>query len=157
MKGHITQIIGTVVDIEFAEGKVPAINNALHTKIGDGQLVLEVSRHLGFGRVRAIALSSTDGLQRGTEVTDTGAPLSVPVGPNVLGKLFNVFGETLDGSKLKVESAGQFIARHRPLLINQQKQKFLKPELKLLIFWRHSFAEEKSDYSAVLVWAKPCY
>jgi F-type H+-transporting ATPase subunit beta len=96
--GKIIQIIGTVVDIDFSGGKVPAINDALEVKAGDRIVTLEVARHLGFGQVRAIALSSTDGLRRGIDVVDTGTALSVPVGPEVLGKLFNVFGTPLDGS-----------------------------------------------------------
>jgi F-type H+-transporting ATPase subunit beta len=105
-KGTITQIIGTVVDVQFPENTLPAINNALRIELGGETpriVVLEVVRHLGFGTVRTIALSSTDGLKRGMEVADTEAPLSVPVGPQVLGKLFNVFGETLDGSKLETD------------------------------------------------------
>ncbi|MES2437222.1 MAG: F0F1 ATP synthase subunit beta [Patescibacteria group bacterium] len=97
-KGTITQIIGTVVDVRFEAGKLPEINHALEVIKGKEKVVLEVARHLGYGIVRAIALASTDGLIRGMEVVDTGAALSVPVGPGVLGKLFNVFGETLDGS-----------------------------------------------------------
>ena len=104
--GKITQIIGTVVDAEFAEGKLPPIFNALLVKKDDGSVVtLEVARHLGFGQVRTIAMASTDGLKRGMRVEDTGSPISVPVGPGVLGKLFNVFGQTLDGSPV--------VAKHR--------------------------------------------
>src|SRR3989344_3322966 len=96
-KGKIVQIIGPVVDVDFAEGKAPAIYNALHTpKDGGGQLTLEVAKHMGNGRVRAIALGATEGLVRGAEVTDTGAPISVPVGKEVLGRLFNVLGEPID-------------------------------------------------------------
>lgn len=98
--GKISQVIGPVVDVDFAEGKAPAIYNALHTKAeGAGQsgvLTLEVAKHLGNGRIRAIALGATEGLVRGAEVTDTGAPISVPVGKEVLGRLFNVLGEPID-------------------------------------------------------------
>jgi F-type H+-transporting ATPase subunit beta len=120
-KGKIIQIIGTVVDVEFPEGKLPEINNALHVMPNTGSksehaetkdlVVLEVARHLGFNHIRAIALSSTDGLQRGMDVENTGAPLSVPVGKDVLGKLFNVFGKTLDGSKVDTK---MFWPIHRP-------------------------------------------
>ena len=82
--GTITQIIGTVVDIEFKQDNLPAIYNALEIKNADATVVLEVARHLGFGRVRAISLSSTDGLKRGMDVKDTGAPLSVPVGDSFI-------------------------------------------------------------------------
>ena len=101
LKGKISQIIGPVVDVDFAEGKAPAIYNALHVALGEGKkLTLEVAKHMGNGRIRAISLGSTEGLVRGTEVTDTGAPISVPVGKEVLGRLFNVLGESIDdGSK----------------------------------------------------------
>ncbi|MBI4086575.1 F0F1 ATP synthase subunit beta [Candidatus Kaiserbacteria bacterium] len=96
-QGTITQIIGPVVDVAFAEDTLPSIYNALTIECEDGSVVtLEVARHLGGGTVRTIALSSTDGLSRGTTVTDTGAGISVPVGPEVLGRLFNVLGEALD-------------------------------------------------------------
>jgi F-type H+-transporting ATPase subunit beta len=95
--GKIVQIIGPVVDVEFESTALPAIFNALEIHGGDGSnIVAEVARHLGSGRVRAIALSSTDGLQRGAEVEDTGSPISVPVGKEVLGRLFNVIGEPID-------------------------------------------------------------
>jgi F-type H+-transporting ATPase subunit beta len=96
-KGKIIQIIGAVVDVQFEEGKLPAIYNALETTIGKTKLVLEAQQHLGEGAVRAVAMSSTDGLKRGTDVTDTGAPISVPVGDEVLGRIFNVLGDVVDG------------------------------------------------------------
>lgn len=96
-KGHIIQITGPVVDVEFAEDiKMPALLNALKIRTGSGEITLEVAKHLEPGRVRAVSLASTDGLYRGQEVTDTGAPISVPVGQEVLGKLFNVLGGRLD-------------------------------------------------------------
>lgn len=94
--GKIIQVIGAVVDVQFDEGSIPTIYNALETNIGKTKLVLEVQQHLGEGQVRAVAMGATDGLKRGTEVTDTGAPISVPVGEEVLGRLFNVLGETVD-------------------------------------------------------------
>ncbi len=95
-KGKIIQIIGAVVDAQFDTGSIPAIYNALETEIGRVRLVLEVQQHLGEGQVRAVAMGSTDGLKRGTEVSDTGAPILVPVGNEVLGRLFNVLGEPID-------------------------------------------------------------
>ncbi len=105
-KGNVTQVIGAVVDVQFEEGKLPGIYNALSVesfaynaaegKKEKGRLVLEVQQHLGEGVVRCVAMSSTDGLKRGTPVIDTGAPISVPVGNEVLGRLFNVLGETID-------------------------------------------------------------
>jgi F-type H+/Na+-transporting ATPase subunit beta len=91
MTGNIIQITGPVIDAQFPVDKMPALGNALVS----GELTFEVARHLEPGRVRAIALNSTDGLARGTEVRDTGAPISVPVGKEVLGNIFNVFGEPL--------------------------------------------------------------
>ncbi len=99
MNGKITQITGPVVDVEFQEDvKMPALLNALKIETTMGTIVLEVAKHLEPGRVRAVSLASTDGLYRGQEVIDTGAPISVPVGQEVLGKLFNVLGERIDGA-----------------------------------------------------------
>lgn len=98
MKGTITQIIGPVIDVSF-RGEPPAIYNALHLEHEGKTLVLEVEQHLGGGDVRTIAMSSTDGLTRGMEVTDAGAPISVPVGRETLGRMFNVVGEPIDGGK----------------------------------------------------------
>lgn len=95
--GRITQVIGVVVDVEF-EKKLPELYHALKTEMPGGEtLVLEVQQHLGAGAVRAIAMSTTDGLQRGQEIEDTGEPISVPVGPETLGRMYNVIGETIDG------------------------------------------------------------
>jgi len=93
--GRITQVLGAVVDVQF-DGDLPAIMNAVTTKIGDQTLVLEVAQHLGENTVRAIAMDTTDGLVRGQEVSDTGAPISVPVGPKTLGRIMNVIGEPID-------------------------------------------------------------
>ncbi len=95
--GTIIQVIGPVVDVGFGlEENLPAIYNALKISRPGGDLILEVAKHLEPGKLRAISLGSTDGLARGTEVIDTGAPITVPVGPSVLGKIFNVLGEPLD-------------------------------------------------------------
>ena len=98
-KGKITQIIGPVVDVYFEGEKLPALRNALITEVDGRKIVLEVAQHVGLGRVRAIALQDTSGLARGVEATDTGSPVSVPVGEKVLGRLFNVIGETIDGKE----------------------------------------------------------
>lgn len=95
-KGILTQIIGPVVDVAFSE-KLPEIYNALTVKIEEGkELVLEVQQHLGNNVVRAVAMDATEGLQRGMEVIDTGAPITVPVGKAVLGRILNVLGEPVD-------------------------------------------------------------
>jgi len=93
--GRITQVLGAVIDVQF-EGDLPAILNALHTQNEGKTLVLEVAQHLGESTVRTIAMDSTDGLVRGAEVVDTGAPISVPVGPETLGRIINVIGEPID-------------------------------------------------------------
>lgn len=98
-KGKITQIIGVVVDIEFDKG-LPTIYNALEVKGPDGKnIILEVEQHISDTQVRAVSMSSTDGLYRGQEVIDTGKPINVPVGKSTLGRMFNVLGETIDGGK----------------------------------------------------------
>lgn len=96
-KGKIAQVIGTVVDIEFPPDELPALFNAVEIPLDDGKIILEVEQHIGNNWVRCLALSPTDGLERGLEVIDTGAPLSVPVGRATLGRLFNAMGEPLDG------------------------------------------------------------
>ena len=93
--GTISQVIGAVVDVQF-EGELPAILTALETKNGDNTLVLEVAQHLGENTVRTIAMDGTDGLVRGQEVVNTGAQISVPVGPKTLGRIMNVIGEPID-------------------------------------------------------------
>ncbi len=99
--GRITQIVGVVIDVEF-DGGVPAIYNALEIKRKDGsKVVLEVAQHLSSKSVRAISLGSTDGLRRDMEVVDTGAPISVPIGKDTLGRMFNVVGEPIDGKENK--------------------------------------------------------
>ncbi|KXK27576.1 MAG: ATP synthase subunit beta [candidate division WS6 bacterium OLB20] len=98
-KGTITQVIGVVVDAHFPE-TVPAIYNALEVKTGSGEtVVLEVQQQIGDNNVRAVAMGSTDGIARGAEVTDTGAPISVPVGTPVLGRMFDVIGQPIDGKE----------------------------------------------------------
>ena len=94
--GIITQVIGAVIDVKFPSGKLPSILNALTTKNDGKTLVLEVAQHLGENEVRTIALDATDGLTRGQEVLDTGAPISVPVGRETLGRIMNVVGEPID-------------------------------------------------------------
>src|SRR3954469_13407893 len=98
--GKVTQVIGPVVDVSFEDenSTLPKILNALEVTKENGQkIILEVQQHLGEDRVRAVAMDSTDGLTRGVPAFDTGAPISVPVGPNSLGRLINVIGHTIDG------------------------------------------------------------
>ena len=114
--GRIIQVVGPVIDVEFSPKHMPAILNALHIDgtTDEGKvkihLTAEVMQHIGNNTVRAVAMSSTDGLVRGMEVVDTGAPISVPVGPGVLGRIFNVLGENVDHDDTPVEAAD-----HRPI------------------------------------------
>ena len=95
--GKIIQVVGVVVDAEFTKGNLPAIYDALEVELAGDKLVLEVAQHLSETTVRAIALSTTDGLKRGHEVVATGAPIRVPVGNDTMGRMFNVIGEPIDG------------------------------------------------------------
>ena len=95
-KGSVLQVVGPVVDVIFPEGSLPAIYNALTMNIDERELTVEVAQHIGDNTVRCIAMSSTDGLKRGTPVTDTGKGISVPVGSKTLGRIFNVLGEPVD-------------------------------------------------------------
>src|ERR671912_1583573 len=98
--GKVTQVIGSTFDAEFPEEQLPRIYNAIKIDAQqDGQTIRltgEVASHLGGGRIRAVALGSTDGLRRGMDVLDTGAPLAVPVGKETLGRVFNLLGEPID-------------------------------------------------------------
>ncbi|WP_444349244.1 F0F1 ATP synthase subunit beta [Phascolarctobacterium succinatutens] len=117
--GRIVQVVGPVIDVEFPPKSMPAILNALHIDGTNDEgkvkihLTAEVMQHIGNNIVRAVAMSSTDGLVRGMEVVDTGAPISVPVGPGVLGRIFNVLGETVDHDDTPVEAADHWPI-HRP-------------------------------------------
>ena len=111
-KGKVAQVIGTVVDIEFPPEELPGLFNAIEIPRDGDKIVLEVQQHIGNNRVRCLALSPTDGLERGIETIDTGLPLSVPVGPATLGRLFNVMGEPLDNlGKVKTKEHWPI---HRP-------------------------------------------
>ena len=94
--GRIEEIQGVVVEATFPNGELPEIYNAVTVMRGDDLLTLEVQQHLGDDRVRCVAMDSTDGLSRGQEVTDTGGPITVPVGKGVLGRIMNVLGEPID-------------------------------------------------------------
>ena len=95
LTGKISQVLGAVVDVEF-DGELPAIMNALEVDNNGTRLMLEVAQHLGENAVRTIAMDTTDGLVRGQTATDTGAPISMPVGPETLGRIMNVVGEPID-------------------------------------------------------------
>ena len=95
-KGTVIQVMGPVLDIRFADDQLPQLLNAIEIPLGDRIIVAEVAQHIGDNVVRCIAMSSTDGLQRGAEATDTGAAISVPVGDDCLGRVFNLLGQPID-------------------------------------------------------------
>ncbi len=111
-KGKVVQVIGTVVDVEFPPEDLPLIYNALELDVDGERLVLEVEQHVGNNWVRCLALGTTDGLARGVECVDTGQPVSVPVGENSLGRIFNVLGEAIDGGE-QVASDAERLPIHR--------------------------------------------
>ncbi len=110
--GVVSQVMGPVIDVRFDDGHLPAINNALTMMIGERKLTCEVAQHIGDNTVRCIAMASTDGLQRDTQVTDTGKGISVPVGRETLGRIFNVLGDVVDNGE-QPESAERWDI-HRP-------------------------------------------
>ena len=117
--GKVTQVIGTVVDVEFPAVEMPAVFNAIETQIAGKKLVLEVEQHVGNNWVRCLALGPTDGLKRGTEVEDTGSPISVPVGDPTLGRLFNALGDTIDNLE-EVESSEHWPIHRDPPAFHEQ-------------------------------------
>ena len=122
--GRINQVLGNVVDVEFSNGSLPAILTALRVSNPSidertGNLVLEVEQHLGESTVRCIAMDTTDGLTRGMEVFNTGAPISVPVGPNTLGRLMNVIGDPVDEAGPIVSDNMSPIHREPPAFAEQ--------------------------------------
>ena len=138
--GHIVQIIGPVVDVEFAHGKLPNIYDALEIKMPSNpatkkpsNLILEVQQHLGDNVVRSVALDSTDGIKRGMLVVSTGAPISVPVGTETLGRIFNVVGQPIDG-KGEVRTKKYYpIHRESPTLVEQEtKLEILETGIKII-------------------------
>ena len=119
-KGTVVQILGPGLDIRFEEDQLPSLLNAIEVPNGDKTIVAEVAQHIGDNVVRCIAMSSTDGLQRGTEVTDTGAPISVPVGEECLGRVFNLLGQPID-NKPDVKSQERWPI-HRPAPSYEEQQ-----------------------------------
>jgi len=124
--GKVSTVIGSVLDAKFPEDNMPAIYNALEVKLGDQTLVCEVQQHLGGGAVRAVALGSTDGVARGQDIKDTGAPISVPVGLKSLGRVLNVLGQPVD------EAGALEVTERRP--IHRPAPEFNELEAKTQIF-----------------------
>ena len=124
--GKVVQIIGPVIDVEF-DGHLPAIYNALHVKSSESgvdiDIIAEVAQHLGENRVRAVAMKPTDGMQRGVAAVDLGQPISVPVGPETLGRVLNVLGEPVDFPDQPVETKERWpIHRPAPKLEDQSTE-----------------------------------
>ena len=132
-KGKIVQIIGPVVDVEFKLKELPAIYNALEIVSGKDKLILEVQQHLGDSVVRAVGISPTEGLKRGQEVSDTGSPITVPVGEKVLGRLLNVYGEVIDKKQPLKATKRYPIHRNSPSFVEQEtKQEILETGIKVI-------------------------
>ena len=110
--GKVIQITGPVLDIQFADGELPALLNAIELDNHGKKLIVEVAQHIGDNVVRCVAMSSTDGLSRGAEATDTGSPIRVPVGDACLGRVFNLLGQPID-NKEPVQGDDQWPI-HRP-------------------------------------------
>ena len=119
--GKIVQVIGPVIDIRFSSENLPAIRNAIHIQLQDGkEMTCEVAQHVGDDIVRCIAMSSTDGLVRGMTCIDTGNAIEVPVGDEVLGRMFNVLGEPIDGLGEVKATKKMPIHREAPTFAQQQ-------------------------------------
>ena len=119
-KGTVIQVMGPVLDIRFADDQLPGLLSAIEIPNGEHTIVAEVAQHIGDNVVRCVAMSSTDGLQRGTEATDTGAPISVPVGEECLGRVFNLLGQPID-NKAPVQGVKRWPI-HRPAPSYEEQQ-----------------------------------
>ena len=108
--GKVVQVTGPVLDIRFKEGELPALLNAIEIDVNGRRLVAEVAQQIGDDVARCIAMSSTDGLVRGTDAVDTGAPISVPVGEECLGRVFNLLGEPVDETSGNWRRAKSFVS-----------------------------------------------
>ena len=119
--GSVIQVMGPMLDVRFPEGKMPDLLNAVKIDLNGQSLVCEVAQHIGDNIARCVAMSSTDGLKRGTEATDTGAPISVPVGDSCLGRVFNLLGEPIDEKEpLPEDTPRRSIHRSAPSYEEQQ-------------------------------------
>ena len=130
--GKISQIVGVVVDVDFPADSLPAIYNALTVQHGDQEIVLEVAQHLSESSVRTVALSSTDGLERGTEVVDTGTPIAVPIGEETLGRMFNVVGAPIDGKKGEFKKRASSHRAPPPLIDQSGEVQILETGIKVI-------------------------
>ncbi len=128
------QVQGAVVDVEFPPNQLPEIYNAIHTQMPDGtRLVLETQQHLGNDTVRAVAMSTTDGLRRGQEAVDQGEPITVPVGPGALGRIFNVTGDPIDNAgPVQRRCGSRFTAPHRPSRTRSPRRSMFETGIKVI-------------------------
>ena len=132
--GKVIQVMGPVLDIRFQEGQLPELLNAIEIENQGSRVIAEVAQQIGDDVVRCIAMNSTDGMVRGVDAVDTGAPISVPVGDACLGRVFNLLGDPVDEKRhLKMQSAGAFTDRHRPMRSRCLRPRFLRQVLRLLI------------------------
>ena len=118
--GTVAQIMGPVLDIRFPDGKLPQLLSAIEVPMADWVIVAEVAQHIGDNVARCIAMSSTDGLARGAEAIDTGAPISVPVGDETLGRVFNLLGQPIDEKPAPTTKENWPIHRPAPAYADQQ-------------------------------------
>lgn len=132
IKGRVTQVVGVVVDVEFEPGHLPAIYDAISLQLNGKELLLETAQHLSETSVRAVALGSTDGLKRGASATATGSPISVPIGAETMGRMFNVVGDPIDGKKNEFKNRAP-IHREPPTLAEQSgKTEILETGIKVI-------------------------
>ncbi|MCK5320914.1 F0F1 ATP synthase subunit beta, partial [Candidatus Parcubacteria bacterium] len=130
--GKINQVIGAVVDVQF-EAELPEIYNSLEVECGNKKLVLETQQHIGSNLVRTVAMGSTDGLKRGDKVVNTGKGISVPVGDETLGRIFNVLGEPVDGKEAPKTNYKYPIHRSAPAFADQStKTEILETGIKVI-------------------------
>ena len=157
--GTIVQVIGPTVDIRFAPEELPSLQNAIliEDKEKNTKLTLEVAQHIGDNTVRCVAMASTDGLVRGMKAKDLGAPISVPVGEQTLGRIFNLLGEPID-EKGKLPNPEKRYPIHRPAPKYEDLlpvSNTLETESRCLTFLRLTPKAVKSVFSAARAWAKP--
>ena len=154
--GRITQVIGAVVDVKF-DSYLPPILNALETINNGHRLVLEVAQQLGENTVRCIAMDVSEGLVRGQEVTDTGEPISVPVGEGTLGRIMNVVGDpSMKPARSSWRLGARSISRRLHTSTSRRKRKFSSPASRLSICWPPTPRAARSACLAARAWARRC-
>ena len=160
--GVITQVIGSTFDAQFPEDQLPEIYNAIsiehETRVGPIKLTGEVQKHLGGGRVRCVALGSTDGLARGSKCVDKGSPVTVPVGEQVLGRVFNLLGDAIDNPRRGFPtrtSAGPFTPSRPPSISSTPRPKSSRPASRSSTCSARSSVVARSACSVVPASARP--